>query len=95
VLEVDNPWILVKKSFEDVSRRMRMALTHEITLPSPDTPAEVTTASILFIGTATMLIRYAGFTVLTDPNFIHRHEQVDLGYGLSATRQTNPALDIH
>jgi L-ascorbate metabolism protein UlaG (beta-lactamase superfamily) len=74
---------------------MKMALTHEITVPSPDTPAEVTTASILFIGTATVLIRYAGFTILTDPNFIHMHEQVDLGYGLSATRQTDPALDIH
>jgi L-ascorbate metabolism protein UlaG (beta-lactamase superfamily) len=74
---------------------MEMALTHEITLPSTDTPAYVTTGSILFIGTATVLTRYAGFIVLTDPNFIHRHEQVDLGYGLSATRQTDPALNIH
>jgi L-ascorbate metabolism protein UlaG (beta-lactamase superfamily) len=55
----------------------------------------MSTGSIFFIGTATVLIRYAGFTVLTDPNFIHMHEKVDLGYGLSATRQTNPALEIH
>jgi L-ascorbate metabolism protein UlaG (beta-lactamase superfamily) len=74
---------------------MGMALTHEITLPSTGTPTDMSTGSIFFIGTATVLIRYAGFTVLTDPNFIHRHEQVDLGYGLSATRQTDPALDIH
>ncbi|MBV9788679.1 MAG: MBL fold metallo-hydrolase, partial [Chloroflexi bacterium] len=50
--------------------------------------------SVFFIGTATTLIRYAGFTILTDPNFLHRHEKVHLGYGLSATRLTDPALDI-
>ena len=72
-----------------------MALAHEIILPSTERSAHTRPGSIFFIGTATVLIRYAGFTVLTDPNFIHRHEQVDLGYGLSATRQTNPALDIH
>ena len=52
------------------------------------------TGSILFIGNATVLIRYAGFTILTDPNFIHMHEQVPLGYGLHATRLTNPAVEI-
>jgi L-ascorbate metabolism protein UlaG (beta-lactamase superfamily) len=72
-----------------------MALAHEITLPSTHAPADMSIGSIFFIGTATVLIRYAGLTILTDPNFIHRHEQVDLGYGLSATRQTDPALDIH
>ena len=41
-----------------------------------------------------MLIRYAGFTVLTDPTFIHMHEKVHIGYGLSTTRLTNPAIDI-
>ena len=28
--------------------------------------------SITFIGTATTLIRLGSFTVLTDPNFLHR-----------------------
>ena len=51
-------------------------------------------ASVLFVGTATTLIRCAGFTLLTDPNFVHRHEQVDLGNGMHATRQTDPALEI-
>jgi L-ascorbate metabolism protein UlaG (beta-lactamase superfamily) len=58
--------------------------------PAPD----CTTGSIFFIGNATVLIRYAGFTILTDPTFIHKHEQVPLGYGLHTTRLTNPAVDI-
>ncbi len=37
------------------------------------------TGGLCFIGTATTLIRYAGFTVLTDPNFLHRGERVYLG----------------
>jgi L-ascorbate metabolism protein UlaG (beta-lactamase superfamily) len=72
-----------------------MSLAYEITLPSGGALPDTTTGSIFFIGNATVLIRYAGFTVLTDPNFIHMHEKVDLGYGLSATRQTNPAIEIH
>jgi L-ascorbate metabolism protein UlaG (beta-lactamase superfamily) len=72
-----------------------MSLAPEITLPSGGVAPDVTTGSIFFIGNATVLIRYAGFTVLTDPNFIHMHEQVALGYGLSATRQTNPAVEVH
>jgi L-ascorbate metabolism protein UlaG (beta-lactamase superfamily) len=72
-----------------------MAVAHEITLPSTGASPDLSIGSIFFVGTATVLIRYAGFAVLTDPNFIHMHEKVDLGYGLSATRQTNPALEIH
>ena len=41
-----------------------------------------------------MLIRYAGFTILTDPTFIHMHEKVNLGFGLYTKRLTNPALNI-
>jgi L-ascorbate metabolism protein UlaG (beta-lactamase superfamily) len=50
--------------------------------------------SIFFIGNATVLIRYGGFTILTDPTFIHMHDQVSIGYGLHTTRLTNPALEI-
>ena len=50
--------------------------------------------SVLFIGTATVLIRYAGFTILTDPNFLHRGEHAPLGYGLRSKRLTDPALEI-
>jgi L-ascorbate metabolism protein UlaG (beta-lactamase superfamily) len=50
--------------------------------------------SITFIGNATLLISYAGFTVLTDPNFVHRHEQVSIGFGMHATRLTDPSMEI-
>ena len=50
--------------------------------------------SIFFIGTATVIIRYAGFTILTDPNFLHAGDHVHLGYGLTSKRLTNPAIDI-
>jgi len=56
--------------------------------------ADLTRGSILFIGTATVLIRYAGFTVLTDPNFLHRGERAYLGYGRHSRRLTDPALGI-
>jgi L-ascorbate metabolism protein UlaG (beta-lactamase superfamily) len=50
--------------------------------------------SVQFVGTATVLIRYAGFTVLTDPNFLHRGDHVHLGYGLTSPRLTEPAFGI-
>ncbi|GGS66536.1 hypothetical protein GCM10010156_26750 [Planobispora rosea] len=51
-------------------------------------------ASVFFIGNATTLIRYGGFTLLTDPNFLHRGQRAYLGYGLSSRRRTDPAVDI-
>lgn len=48
--------------------------------------------SVEFIGTATTLIRYGGFTILTDPNFLHRGEQVHLGYGMTSRRLTEPSI---
>ncbi|HEY0458429.1 MAG TPA: MBL fold metallo-hydrolase [Pyrinomonadaceae bacterium] len=50
--------------------------------------------SIYFIGTATVIIRFGGFTILTDPNFLHAGDHVHLGYGLTSERLTEPALDI-
>lgn len=35
-----------------------------------------------------------GFTILTDPNFLHRGEHVHIGYGLQAERLTNPAITM-
>ena len=57
-----------------------------------DEPAAV--GNLRFIGNATVLLRLGGFTILTDPNFIHRGEQIPLGYGLTTTRLTDPALEI-
>lgn len=67
----------------------------ELRLPGQEDTKAQGAGSLLFIGTATVLVRYGGFTFLTDPNFIHRHEQVELGGGLKATRQTDPAMDLH
>jgi len=46
------------------------ALVSEITVPADNTSPNLSTGSVFFIGNATVLIRYAGFTILTDPNFI-------------------------
>lgn len=50
--------------------------------------------SPLFIGTATVLFRLGGFTVLTDPNFPHRHGVVRLGYAPRSKRLTEPAMQL-
>ena len=56
--------------------------------------AEKAAGSIYFVGTATVIIRYAGFTILTDPNFLHAGDHAHLGYGLTSERLTEPAMDI-
>src|SRR4029453_441726 len=53
------------------------------------TPDDVT---MTFGGNATMLLRLGGFTLLTDPNFLHRGQRAHLGYGLRSKRLTQPAL---
>ncbi|TQS42188.1 MBL fold metallo-hydrolase [Cryptosporangium phraense] len=50
--------------------------------------------SLLFVGNATVLLRLGGFTVLTDPNFLHRGEFAYLGYGLVTRRLTEPAIAL-
>jgi L-ascorbate metabolism protein UlaG (beta-lactamase superfamily) len=81
--------------------RQTAAETANERVPRLTLPVEATarrdgagSGSVQFIGTATTLIRYGGFTILTDPNFLHRGEQVRLGYGLRSTRRTNPAIAI-
>jgi L-ascorbate metabolism protein UlaG (beta-lactamase superfamily) len=58
---------------------------------APGAPAP---SSIFFVGTATVILRHAGFTILTDPNFLHAGDHVHLGYGLTSERLTEPALDL-
>jgi L-ascorbate metabolism protein UlaG (beta-lactamase superfamily) len=65
-----------------------------ILIPTDGTDMFDDVGTVYFVGTATCLIRFAGITVLTDPNFLHRGEKVHLGYGLTATRRTEPALSI-
>jgi len=57
--------------------------------PAGEPPSD---GSLMFIGTATTLIRYGELTVLTDPNFLHQGQRAYLGYGLTAKRLTEPAL---
>ncbi len=45
-----------------------------------------------FIGTATTVITLGSFTLLTDPNFLHRGQRAYLGWGLSSRRLTEPAI---
>ena len=68
----------------------------EIVLPrdAGEVQPDMEHGSVYFIGTATVLFRYAGFTILTDPNFLHRGEQAHIGYGLRSTRMTDPAINI-
>jgi L-ascorbate metabolism protein UlaG (beta-lactamase superfamily) len=48
--------------------------------------------AVTFVGNATTIIRYGGFTLLTDPNFLRRGERVHLGYGLTSKRLKDPAM---
>jgi len=63
-----------------------------LVLPVEGRSADFNSGSLFFIGTATIILRYAGLTILTDPNFLHQGDHVHLGYGLRSTRRTNPAV---
>jgi L-ascorbate metabolism protein UlaG (beta-lactamase superfamily) len=54
--------------------------------------AQVDDVTMTFGGNATMLLRLGPFTLLTDPNFLHRGQRAYLGKGLWAKRLTEPAL---
>ncbi len=71
-----------------------MVKSLSVSLPGDTQPAELTEGSIFFVGTATVILRYAGFTILTDPNFLHSGEKAPLGYGMHSTRITDPAINI-
>ncbi|HEY0064456.1 MAG TPA: MBL fold metallo-hydrolase [Telluria sp.] len=68
--------------------------THVLDLAPTRGEAATDSGTVQFIGTATVLIRYQGFTILTDPNFLHKGDHVHLGYGLRAERLSNPALEL-
>jgi L-ascorbate metabolism protein UlaG (beta-lactamase superfamily) len=68
--------------------------TQLLTLPRRNEAPDFGRGSIFFVGTATVVIRYAGFTILTDPNFLHAGDHVHLGYGLTSVRRTNPAVEM-
>jgi L-ascorbate metabolism protein UlaG (beta-lactamase superfamily) len=53
---------------------------------------DVDDVTLTFGGNATTLLRLGPFTLLTDPNFLHRGQRAHLGYGLRSKRLTDPAL---
>jgi L-ascorbate metabolism protein UlaG (beta-lactamase superfamily) len=68
--------------------------SYSLKLPAGPATPTAPEGSVQFIGTATVLIRYQGLTILTDPNFLHKGERVHLGYGVTSERLTNPAIDL-
>src|SRR3954447_17374821 len=50
--------------------------------------------AVTFIGNATVLLEACGFTILTDPNFLHQGEHAALGGGLRSRRLKEPALQL-
>ena len=67
---------------------------HKYTHPPSLNPSATTNASLLFIGTATTILEWAGVRILTDPNFLHAGDHVHLGPGVTATRLTDPSIDL-
>lgn len=60
-----------------------MNSTQELVLPAEQEQPDFRKGSIFFVGTATVILRYAGFTILTDPNFLRQGYQVHLGHGIA------------
>ena len=67
---------------------------NDVYLRTQDEEADFERGSVFFVGTATVVISYAGFRILTDPNFLHAGDHVHLGYGLTSERLTNPAIEM-
>ena len=77
-----------------LGKEIEMEWTNELALSGKDVAASHRAqGSIFFVGNATVILSYAGFTILTDPNFLHRGDHVHLGYGMTAARRTDPALE--
>jgi L-ascorbate metabolism protein UlaG (beta-lactamase superfamily) len=71
-----------------------MAEHPPIVLDDPTTTGPIGNGELRFIGTATVLLRFGGFTLLTDPNFLHQGEHAPLGGGLRSKRLTEPAMQV-
>ena len=71
-----------------------MAKASRVSLPGRVAEGALAGGSIFFVGTATTIIRYGGFTILTDPNFLHAGDHAHLGYGMTSPRLTDPAIEI-
>jgi L-ascorbate metabolism protein UlaG (beta-lactamase superfamily) len=81
----------VRETLQAMDDRSRARQPLELA-PSPG--GDPARGELAFIGTATVLVRYGGFTLLTDPNFLHRGESAYLGLGLRSKRLTEPAMTV-
>ncbi|KAI8589857.1 beta-lactamase superfamily domain-containing protein [Geranomyces variabilis] len=63
-------------------------------LSRPEDAEKFINGSVFFVGTATCIIRWAGLTLMTDPNFLHKGDHVHLGPGIYSKRLTNPAINL-
>lgn len=70
---------------------LRLPPAHASIAPSGVDPGR---ATIQFVGNATVVLRYAGLSILTDPSFVHAGDHVHLGYGLRTKRLLDPALEL-
>jgi L-ascorbate metabolism protein UlaG (beta-lactamase superfamily) len=68
--------------------------TTDLQLPARGERATGNRASLTFVGTATVLVRYRSLTFLTDPNFLQAGDHAHLGYGLRSKRLTDPAMEL-
>ncbi|MBW4718733.1 MBL fold metallo-hydrolase [Saccharothrix obliqua] len=50
--------------------------------------------SLFFVGNATTVLRVGPFTLLTDPNFIHKGQWAYFGQGLFSRRRADPAVEV-
>lgn len=71
-----------------------MARVRELSLPVDGSSVDAGEGSIFFVGVATVVLRYAGFTILTDPSFLHAGDHIHLGYGLTSKKLASPAIEI-
>lgn len=68
-------------------------MTERSPIPLPGTQS-AGADQVTIVGTATTIIKVAGFSVLTDPNFLHQGERAYIGMSLSTRRLTESALSI-
>ena len=74
---------------------MNRSAVQTLTLPNGRSHlADYRRGSIFYVGSATVLIRYGGFTILTDPNFLRKGDRVRLGFGLRSERLVEPAISL-
>lgn len=65
-----------------------------MTAGDPQPGGEGAHGSLLFVGNATTVLRLGPFTLLTDPNFLHRGQWTHIGQGIVSRRLVDPALGI-